>query len=360
LLEIAVDGTGLQQVISDPFPYLDRGFGAGWTHDGKYYFFTPGQVVVLPGTSGFLTSEPRRIQLTTSPLILQGTTLSKDGKKVFVVGYNRRGELSRYDMKSRQFQPFMGGISAEFSAFSKDGQWVTYVSYPEGTLWRSRVDGSDRLQLTSAPDKAVLPRWSPDGKRIAFFEAWDDKPWRVFVISADGGTPQELLPESSMSQADPNWSPDGGRILFGGTNDASSTLHILDLTTHQVQTLPGSQQIFSPRWSPDGNYVAAISADSSRLMLFDIRTQRWKELASGMHFGWMEWSKTGQYLIYWDNGAVSRLHIGDGKKETIVDLKNFVPAGLWDGSLTLAPDDSPLLLRNVGTHDVYSLDWHQP
>jgi len=47
--------------------------------------------------------------------------------------------------------------------FSRDGQWVTYVSYPDYTLWRSRADGSDRLQLTYPPVYAALAHRSPDG-----------------------------------------------------------------------------------------------------------------------------------------------------------------------------------------------------
>jgi eukaryotic-like serine/threonine-protein kinase len=68
----------------------------------------------------------------------------------------------RYDPESKQFVPYLSGISAEGVSFSKDGQWVAYTSYPEGTLWPSKVDGSDRLQLTSAPMQAFLPRWSPE------------------------------------------------------------------------------------------------------------------------------------------------------------------------------------------------------
>ena len=64
---------------------------------------------------------------------------SKDGKKLFVSASNSdRGELMRYDSRSGEFAPFLGGISAEYLGFSKDGQWVAYVSYPEGTLWRSK------------------------------------------------------------------------------------------------------------------------------------------------------------------------------------------------------------------------------
>lgn len=90
---------------------------------------------------------------------------SKDGKQLFVVGRTSRGELVRYDAKTSQFAPFLSGISAEHVAFSKDGQPVAYVTYPEGILWRSKPDGSERLQLTYPPLYAVHPRWSPDGPR---------------------------------------------------------------------------------------------------------------------------------------------------------------------------------------------------
>jgi serine/threonine protein kinase len=106
--------------------------------------------------------------ITSSPLSLSSPLPSRDGKKLFVIGQTYRGELTRYDAKSAQFSPFLGGVSAEYVAFSKDGQWVTYVSYREGTLWRSKVDGSERLQLTYPPMYPVLPRWSPDGKNIIF------------------------------------------------------------------------------------------------------------------------------------------------------------------------------------------------
>ena len=44
----------------------------------------------------------------------------------------------------------------------------------------------------------------------------------------------------------------------------------------------------------------------------------------------------------------------------MVDLKDFLPVGSYGPALTLAPDDSPLLLRDAGTQDVYALDWEEP
>ena len=66
--------------------------------------------------------------------------------------------MVRYDVKLHAFVPYLGGISAVFLDFSKDGQWVAYVAYPQGTLWRSRIDGSEALQLTFPPVSVIYPR----------------------------------------------------------------------------------------------------------------------------------------------------------------------------------------------------------
>ena len=347
-----------------------------WTADGKYFVFqSKSQIWALPGKRSFLHPEPKPIALTSSPLSLSSPLPSRDGKKLFVIGQTYRGELMRYDAKSGQFSSFLGGISAEYVAFSKDGQWVTYVSYREGSLWRSKVDGSERLQLTYPPMYPVLPRWSPDGKKIVFFEfaAGADKPGKIYEISPDGGSPRALMPgdshqqdsrqQDARQQMDPNWSPDGSKIVFSNeSNDPSSAIHVLDMSTHRVSDLPGSEGLYSPRWSPDGRYVSAFSADSMKLLLFDFQSEKWTELASGS-LSWLNWSHDGQYvyvLDYRGKNAVVRIRISDHKTEQVADLKDFATTGRYGGCLALAPDDSPLLLRDTGTQDVYSVDWESP
>jgi len=120
--------------------------------------------------------------------------------------------------------------------------------------------------------------------------------------------------------------------------------------------------MFSPRWSPDGRYIVAMSSDSRKLMLFDFQTQGWKQLGSGT-LSWLNWSRDGQYVYAKDlseNGSVQRFRVPDGKVDRLVDLKDFVLTGLGGGAVSVAPDGSPLLLRDRGTQDIYALDWVQP
>ena len=171
------------------------------------------------------------------------------------------------------------------------------------------------------------------------------------------------MPDDPRQQLDPNWSPDGSKIVFSNeSNDPSSAIHVLDVASHQVSDVPDSKGLYSPRWSPDGRYISAFSADSMRLLLFDSHTGKWTELASGS-LSWLNWSHDGQYVYVLDfrgKNAVVRIRISDQKQEQVVDLKNFETTGRYGGSLALAPDDSPLLLRDTGSQDVYSVDWETP
>ena len=363
--EVSVAGTDLHRLLASWHDPPDECCGK-WTADGKYFVFgSKGQIWALPKGGGLLHSVSMPIPLTSSPLSLSSPLPSKDGKKLLVLGQTYRGELMRYDTPSGQFAPFLSGISAEYLAFSNDGQWVAYVSYPEGTLWRSRLDGSERLQLTYPPMYVMLPRWSPDGQELIFFQfgSSPDKPARMYEVSPKGGSSRLMMPEDPHQQEDPNWSPDGSKIVFGGeSSDVTSAIHLLDLHSRQVSNLPDSQGLFSPRWSPDGRYILACSADSMKLVVFDFQTQRWTKLGTGP-LGWLNWSRDGQFvyvLDYKGKGAVVRIRVRDHRIEQVVDLKNFITTGRYGGWLALAPDDSPLLLRDAGTQDVYSLDWEAP
>ena len=359
--QVSINGAGLRPLLPAWHTPPDECCGK-WTPDGKYFVFeSKGNIWALAEKGNLLgKANGQPWQLTSGPMTFSSPLPSKDGKKLFVVGALARGELARYDAKTRGFVPFLSGISANSVSFSKDGQWVTYASFPEGTLWTSKLDGSRRLQLSYPPLYAMLPRWSPDGNQIAFFAFSPAQKPNLYTVSIDGGTLREIIPKDPQPQSDPYWSPDGTRIVFGGDPyGPDTTIRILEVRTHQISPLPGSNGLYSPRWSPDGRYIVAMPLDSSRLMLFDFATQRWEEIARATA-GFPNWSRTGDYVYffhYGDQPSVMRVRIRDRKLERVADLKDFRETGGWLG---LAPDDSPLLLRDTGTQEIYALDWEAP
>jgi Tol biopolymer transport system component len=277
------------------------------------------------------------------------------------VGDQPAGELVRFDARSGQFVPYLSGLSADGVAFSKDGAWVAFVAFPERTLWRSRVDGTERLQLTFPPLRAFLPRWSPDGKEIAFFADTDSDSFHIYLVSSASGKPRRMI---DSPQIDPSWSPDGRRLAFGSfpfleaSTSPNAVIRLLDLETREVKALPGSQGFFSPRFSPDGHHVAALSFDLQRLMLFDVATGRWTELYKGLA-AYPNWSGDGQH-IYFDTGSeMRRVRIADHHVEVVASLTALRRTG-WGQWTGLAPDDTPLVLRDVGTSEIYALDWDAP
>ncbi len=367
--EIAADGSNPHRLTGNRQNASSECCGK-WSADGKYFVFqSHGQIWALPQEGRLFHSQPQPVQLTSSPMSLQSPLPSKDGKKLFVVGRTYRGELTDFNLKSGQASEFLGGVSADWIDFSRDGKRIAFVSYPQGDLWKSNADGTDRIQLTFAPLQPVLPRWSPDGTKIMFFEfpAGPSHPGKIYTISADGGTPQELIPADKRNEQDPTWSSDGTKIAFAGdANDAAASnaaaIRIFDLQTRQVSPVPGSQGLFSPRWSPDGKYIAAMKSDSSTLVVFNVKTQTWSEVAKGT-LSWLNWSGDSQYIYIKDlagRGWVERVRVADHKVEQVVDLKDLVLTGLGGGSVAVAPDNSVLLLRDRGTQDVYALDWVEP
>jgi Tol biopolymer transport system component len=263
--------------------------------------------------------------------------------------------------------PYLRGISAGQVAFSRDTQWVAYTTFPDGNLWRSRVDGSEKLQLTTAPILAQFPKWSPDGRQIAFIDLEAGKPQSIYLVPADGGSPSELH-ATSFNVWRLNWMPDGNSIVYAESTNASGTpstlIHSLDLKTLKISTLPDSQQRYWPALSPDGRYLVATTVDAQELMLFDSTSQKWSKLASAS-IGFTQWSADSKY-VYFDTGysanaAVLRIRISDRKLERVADLRDFrrVVTNFisWSG---LTPDGSPLLMRDTGTQEVYALDFEAP
>ncbi len=220
LWEAHADGSGLRRLFSgDAWPNECCG---AWTPDGKYFVFesTRGGSwnlwAVREKRDWWRKTNAEPVELATGASIALSPLPSLDGKSVYFMGITKRGELERFDSKKHSFVLYLPGVSADALAFTRDGSRIAYTSLPEGNLWVSKSDGSEARQLTFAPLKSGLPRWSPDGKQIVFIGTEPGKTDQIYMIPAEGGNPERLT-NGVNGNSDPSWSPGSDAIALGAT-----------------------------------------------------------------------------------------------------------------------------------------------
>ena len=368
LWEISVDGSGLHQLFADQQNHDEMCCGT-WSKDGRYFFFSAG-----PSNHQEIwasSERPDKPQKMSKPFLIDGGPIdrwlgvlpSQDATKLWAVGADLRVELDRVDAKTREIKPALGGPSIEGVSFSKDRQWMAFTQYPEGTLWVSRVDGSEKRQLTADGRIARFPKWSPDGKSICFLAASNEYGWKLYLVDVQTQR-SRLLSNEAAQQGIASWSPDGKKLAFGhllnsGDEHAPDiSLQMLDLDSNRQSTVKGSAGLSSCRWSPDGRFISALNASEESLMLFDVATQKWSKLVDAP-INDVAWSPDSRSLYYdtrfGNKPVLMRIDIPSGKSERWASLEGFRRGGFFEPWLGMDQDGSPLVLRNTSIEEVYEL-----
>jgi eukaryotic-like serine/threonine-protein kinase len=363
LWEVSVATGTLHPLLSGFSPSLTPSPG-NWSPDGRYYAFPArsrgiSNIWVLRESVGLHRAAPEPVQVTTGPMEASNPVFSLDGKRLFVYGFQYRSEFLRYDLQSGQLTPELSGISGTELEYSNHGKWVTYLSVPDHSLWRAAADGSQRLQLTFPPLIASFPHWSPDGKQIAFSGGPKNTPSRIYTVPFESGAVKQVTHGEAGAGGDVyfSWSPDGGSIVFGVAGPAApgEGLHRLDLKTEIVSSLPGSDDLFDPRYSPDGHFIAARTGFRYKLMLYDVARRKQTEIFDE-YILWPSWSRDGDSLFFnvmHPEPAWYRFRLSDRKVESVVSLKK-ISTDSW-----FAPGLNNALItsRFTGTKEIFALDF---
>ncbi len=293
--------------------------------------------------------------------------LDRAGKRLYMLKDTAaRTELNWFDDKSREFHLFLPGSSVQEVDFSRDGRSIAYVRGSDDTLWVASSDGaSPRKIATPGMVNIELPRWSPDGKRLAFMGKFAKAPYRIFVTSAaSDGTPVQAS-HGSDNQGAPTWSTDGRELVYGRVfcqEERNCAIQKIDLATGEQSTIPGSEGLSTARWSPDGRFVAALRADQHEVWILDWRSRAWKKLADGVNGNDLAWSRDSRSIYgsrpEGEQPELLRISVESGKADPVVDLSDFSKLnGRIDTWFAVTPDGSFIFRRIFAGHEVYALSY---
>jgi Tol biopolymer transport system component len=275
-----------------------------------------------------------------------------------------QGRLSVLTGNAFTEKPVLAGVPAYELDYSHDGKSIVYTLYPEHSIWRCNLDGSEPRQLTPAGLVAHQPHWSPDDTRIAFM----GKPtaggqWRVYLEPSAGGSLDQPLPEGD-DQGVPTWSADGRDIFFGDLRVPSgfdlAAIHKLHLQTRTVSNIVAPVGLWSPRMSPDGKYLAAVGYDNRSIYIRDNAREKWWNCVS-MHFlAEPIWTRDSSMIQFQgistqsDMASLYRVDARCHEPTHIVDLSPYRFLGeAWFG---IMPDGSPIGLLRI-PDEIYAIEW---
>ena len=374
IFEVTSEGQSLRLLFPSS-PEIASACCGRWTPDGAYFVFTGTQNgrsdlwTLKEPPLGISWPRPKPSRLTSGPISYADGLPAAQGNVLYAHGATDLLEVLRVDPASSATTRVLPGARIEEVDFSPDGR--SLLSVTADGLWRSRPDGSDRLQLArNSPGLSLHdPCWRPDAKLVLFSEQQGGKN-RIYLVPAVGGAPRSILDAKHLRDR-PDWSPDGKSLVFSILDDpqpghpAENGVYFFELENGRTTKLPDSAGLFRARWSPDGRYLAAVSSDSDILKLYDLPRGRWTVVATGKMLTAPVWSPDAKYIYFQDaetpGESVSRLRLQDSAIESVFSFEPLLKSGVVRCHfLGFAPDGSLLVRASSRIGNLYKLKLDLP
>jgi serine/threonine protein kinase/Tol biopolymer transport system component len=360
LWSVGADGQNAHPLRLD-WPANASQHSGQWTPDGQHFVFSSDREertnlyeLATPPWFAFWR-KPTAARITGNQLPILAAAPMRDSQGLFVLGKTDEGAMRAYDPRSKKLLPYLDDLSMIEFVISPDRQWMAYTEYPSRQLWKSRLDGSDRVQLTSSI--ALMQQWSPDGKWLAYTSFHN-----VYLVSAAGGAPQKLTPDGTDGVA-PSWFPDGKSIAFNNYPypDKPFRIHVIDLATRRISDMPGADGYYVPSWSPDGKYMVAMAQNPSRMVFYSAQTKKWKDLHTfDVPWNFWTWASDSRSiymgLVLGKNG-IYQLTVPQGEWKQLSGLDGVNDPQGADAFMSLTPDGQPAIMSRTGVGQIYSLRW---
>jgi TolB protein len=199
-----------------------------------------------------------------------------NSKLAFVTYRSGRPEINIYSYidGSRLTFPAFNSF-ASTPAISPDGKHIAFdlrTTRPAGDtdINVSKLDGSDRRNITNNPALDTSPVWSPDGKQIAFSSSREGRGGQIFICNIDGSNVRRIVKEGGDA-ASPAWSPDGRWLAFQWKPHLSVNYDIFmaEVASGSIRQLTsGAGSNESPSWAPDGRHLAFQSSRNGGMHIY--------------------------------------------------------------------------------------------
>ncbi|WP_312956253.1 Tol-Pal system beta propeller repeat protein TolB, partial [Stutzerimonas nitrititolerans] len=138
------------------------------------------------------------------------------------------------------------------------------------TLQRSDYDGARAVTLLQSREPILSPRYSPDGRRIAYVSFEQKRP-RIFMQHIDTGRREQITNFEGLNGA-PAFSPDGNRLAFVLSKDGNPEVYVMDLGSRQLQRLTNHYAIDTePFWGADGQTIYFTSDRAGKPQIYKQR-----------------------------------------------------------------------------------------
>ncbi|HEY2475591.1 MAG TPA: hypothetical protein VGI19_12445 [Candidatus Cybelea sp.] len=143
-------------------------------------------------------------------------------------------------------------------------------SLPPSDLYITNFDGTGAVRVTNSGKHDTQPKWSPDGKSIAYVSmpAESSGKFGIVVVSADGKSSNAVLTQS-VTINELAWSPDGRSIAYGSRNGTTAMIGVVNVASKQTRWLPFTANAGSPVWTPNGLFFATNDGGAIRNAALD-------------------------------------------------------------------------------------------
>jgi len=268
---------GPERKIADSFPYRTPTVGSTqyYSPDGKYLALSDKNSQKEPFHLYLLsieTGEKRKI--TSPPMGVVGDSypaFSPDGRTLAFIRSSSQATTDIYLL------PTSGGAPRRLTfdntsilgfAWTADSREIVFASRRGSSLynlWQIPITGGTPERLPTIGQNVISPTVSRQGDRLAYTQTLDDQNiWRLEINSMGrGGSPTSLI-ASTLGDNGPNYSPDGQKIVFASTRTGGFGIWVCDRNgANPLQLIDrGPNLTGTPRWSPDGRWVAFDSRSS--------------------------------------------------------------------------------------------------